>query len=212
MLTHMDVLLEGYKLIQLSWITKKVGEDRARVRSRVNDPNILKELMHYRRDFECELICNRADRRVYQRNVPLQPLVTAHMVLGAKNPILIDDKNFPMNLEELTRKVGVPKTQYRLNYDAMLCFDAKQNFEEADQCVLPPPQLTQQVQAERHQHAHPARLGDAALARAGAAHHPHPAHPQVGRALLSAATDAARWSSSGRASTTRTRSSRPTCS
>jgi hypothetical protein len=133
MLTHMDVMLEGYKLIQLSWITIKVGEERANALKSVSDPNLIKSLIIYRRDFECELMCNRADKRIYHRKVPLQPLVTPHTVMGAKNPILIDPKNFPMNMDELTRKNGVTKTQYRLSYDAILCFHAKQSFEEADQ-------------------------------------------------------------------------------
>jgi hypothetical protein len=132
MLTHMDVLLLGYKGIQLSWITMKVGEERARIRDSIKDPNTHRSLINYRRDFECELMCNRADKRIYHRKVPLQPFVTPHAVMGAKNTILVDPKNFPMNWEELVKKQGVSRSQYRLSYDAMLCFSAKQTFENGD--------------------------------------------------------------------------------
>ena len=91
MLTHMDVSLRAFKIIERMPVDVSVGEERARLWGRAKDPNLWLDLRSVRIALECNLIANRADKRIYKRKVPLRTYVSSRMILAAKRPILNDD-------------------------------------------------------------------------------------------------------------------------
>ena len=132
--SHMDVSLMALKCLVRMPVSVEVGTTlRPLIRERNKDTNFWNGLKKFRKTFECNLMCNRADRRIDRRKAPMRPRPTARQVLASKNPNLVHEDRFPGTYIELTRKRPITeRAMYRLNYDALLCFHAKQFFKDAE--------------------------------------------------------------------------------
>lgn len=141
---HIDLILHACEGLVFIPAKPLVAAMRQRIADRVNRSITFEPLMDCRMEFEYNLACNEADRRIFQRKEPLSFDASARTILLRKQDSLVDETDIPADIMAYFKTQD--KDMYRMNLDAALYFiatTANHNF--IDMLVLKNWEVTRPV-------------------------------------------------------------------
>jgi hypothetical protein len=123
MITHVDIICKAacnhFGMDPATDRPANLGELRKeRILSKM--PKVV-DILRHRREYEFELCCNEADKRIYARRAIYDQRPSARAVLASKNNRYVEDEHMPKTpLEMMSR--GTSKAMFRMNMDSAFTY------------------------------------------------------------------------------------------